>query len=286
MAFMTSVQAAGSASSVTANSGTVRAVTTTEGTFPGAGGVAIFRRAWLPEGRPRGVMVLAHGMSEHSGRYDHVGRFLASRGLAVHALDHRGHGRSGGETGTVETFGHFLDDLSTFLSMVRAESPDGPLVLLGHSMGGLIAAAYLLERKPSPDLAVLSGPAIVPVLQVGERRIDATRLSRDPEAQRAYMEDPLVLRERVQEELFYKLAEGVMLLVGRAGEIGLPILLIHGSADAICSAEGADLWVRSSSSPDVTVQLYPEGRHEMFNEINRDEVLAGLWDWLEARLPA
>jgi alpha-beta hydrolase superfamily lysophospholipase len=188
-------------------------------------------------------MVLAHGMSEHSGRYDHVGRFLASRGLAVHALDHRGHGRSGGETGTVETFGHFLDDLSTFLSMVRAESPAGPLVLLGHS-------------------------------------------SRDPEVQRAYMEDPLVLRERVQEDLFYKLAEGVMLLVGRAGEIGLPILLIHGTADVICSAEGADLWVRSSSSPDITVQLYPEGRHEMFNEINRDEVLAGLWDWLDARLPA
>jgi acylglycerol lipase len=275
-----------SASSVASNSGTNRSVTMTEGSFPGAAGVSIYRRGWHPEGRPRGVMVLVHGMSEHSGRYDHVGRFLASRGLAVHALDHRGHGRSGGEMGTVEKFDFFLDDLSTFLSLVRAETPAGPLILLGHSMGGLIVSAYLLERKPSPDLVVLSGPAIVPIIEAGERRIDATRLSRDPEAQRAYMEDPLVLRERVKEELFYRLAEGVMLLVGRSGEIGQPILLIHGTDDRLCSAEGAEAWVRASSSSDITVQLYPEGRHEMFNEINRDEVLAGLWQWLDARLPA
>ncbi len=270
---------------VPSDPGASRAVTTTEGSFQGASGVTIFRRAWLPEGQPRGVMVLVHGMSEHSGRYDHVGRFLASRGLAVHSLDHRGHGRSGGETGTVENFAFFLDDLSTFVSMVRRESPRGPLVLLGHSMGGLIVAAYLLERKPSPDLVVLSSPAIVPIMEAGGRRVDATRLSRDPEAQRAYMEDPLVLRERVKEELSYRLAEGVMLLVGRADEIGQPILLIHGTHDRLCSAEGAEIWVRASSSPDITVQLYEEGRHEMFNDINRDEVLANLWRWLDTRLP-
>jgi acylglycerol lipase len=260
-------------------------VVTTDGTFQGAEGVKIFRRAWLPSGPRRAVMVLVHGMSEHSGRYDHVGRYLAARGIAVHALDHRGHGRSGGETGTVEEFGHFLDDLSAFLTMVRTEETSGPMILLGHSMGGLIVSAYLLERAPQPDLVVLSGPAIVPIVEAGPRRIDATRLSRDPEAQRAYLEDPLVLRERVKEELFYKLAEGVMLLVGRAGEIRQPLLLIHGTDDRLCSAEGAEMWVRSSSSSDITVELYAEGRHEMFNDINSDEVLAGLWSWLDARIP-
>lgn len=260
-------------------------ITVVEGSFRGAGGVEIHRSAWRPPGRPRAVVVLAHGMSEHSARYDHVGRFLAARDVAVHALDHRGHGRSGGETGTVESFDHYLDDLSSFLSMVRAEEPRGPLVLLGHSMGGLIVAAYLLERQPQPDLVVLSGPAIVPILEPGERRIDATRLSRDPEAQRAYLEDPLILRERVKEELFYKLAEGVALLVGRAGEVHHPILLIHGTDDRLCSAEGAEAWIRQSSSQDITVRMYPEGRHEMFNEINRDEVLADLWSWLDARIP-
>lgn len=270
--------------SVAAPAGTYD-VSVDEGSFPGVHGVTIHRRSWTPNGRSRGVMVLVHGMSEHSARYDHVGRFLASRGLAVHALDHRGHGRSGGETGTVEEFGFFLDDLATFMKLVRAEVPEGPLVLLGHSMGGLIVSAYLLERQPSPDLVVLSGPAIVPIIEPGERRIDATRLSRDPEAQRAYMEDPLVLRERVKEELFYRLAEGVGLLVGRAAEVSQPLLLIHGTDDRLCSAEGAEMWVRASSSKDITVQLYPEGRHEMFNEINKDEVLAGLWQWLDARLP-
>lgn len=260
-------------------------VATTEGTFRGARAVTLHRRAWLAPGTPRAVMVLVHGMSEHSARYDHLGHFLAARGVAVHALDHRGHGRSGGETGTVEEFGDFLDDLSTFVSIVRGEEPHGPLILLGHSMGGLIAAAYLLERQPQPDLVVLSGPAIVPIIQAGERRIDATRLSRDPEEQQKYLADPLILRERVKEELFYKLAEGVALLVGRAGEIAHPMLLIHGADDRLCSPEGAEAWVRESGSRDVTVNLYSGGRHEMFNEINRDEVISDLWTWLDARIP-
>lgn len=261
-----------------------RSIRTTEGTFAGVAGVAVFRRAWLPEGPARAAMVLAHGMSEHSARYDHVGRYLACRGVAVHALDHRGHGRSGGEQGNVENFGFYLDDLATFLALVRREEPRGPLVLLGHSMGGLIVAAYLLERTPRPDLVVLSGPAIVPVLEPGAPRIDATRLSKDPEVQRAYMEDPLVLRERVKEDLYPKLMEGIMLLVGRAGEVTQPLLLIHGTDDRLCSAEGAEAWVRASSSPDLTVRLYEGGRHEMLNETNRDEVLADLWAWLDPRI--
>jgi len=263
------------------------AVRTTEGTFQGAAGVSIFRRAWLPDVSPRAVLVLAHGMSEHSGRYDPLGRFLAAGGVAVHALDHRGHGHSGGEMGTVEEFSYFLDDLSTFHSLVRAEHPAGPLVLLGHSMGGLIATAYVLERQPQPDLLILSGPAIVPILEAGERRIDATRLTRDPKEQQAYLDDPLVLRERVRDELFFRLAEGIGLLVGRACEIAQPLLLIHGTDDRLCSAEGAEAYVRASSSHDVTVKLYPEGRHEMLNEFNRDEVMNDLWQWLDARiLPA
>lgn len=261
------------------------AVRTTEGTFPGVEGVPIFRQAWLPEGPRRAALVLAHGMSEYGGRYDPLARFLASRGVAVHTLDHRGHGRSGGETGTVEDFGYFLDDLSAFLRMVREEEPAGPLVLLGHSMGGLIATACVLEREPKPDLFVLSGPAIVPIMEPGGRVIDATRLSRDPEQQKAYLEDPLILRERVQESLFLQLAMGIGLLVGRAAEIAMPLLLIHGTEDRLCSAEGAEMYVRSSGSADVTVKLYEGGRHEMFNETNRDEVFADLWAWLDARTP-
>jgi alpha-beta hydrolase superfamily lysophospholipase len=153
-------------------------------------------------------------------------------------------------------------------------------------MGGLIAAAYVLERPRKPDFLILSGPAIVPLLDPGDRRIDATRLSKDPAVQKAYMEDPLILRERVTEDLFLRLADGVGLLPGRAGEVKMPVLLIHGDADQLCSAQGARWWLESSSNPELTVKFYPGGRHEMFNETNKEEVIADLWKWMAPRLGA
>jgi alpha-beta hydrolase superfamily lysophospholipase len=256
------------------------------GTFPGVAGVPIRRDSWKPAGKARAALVLSHGMSEYGMRYDPLARFLAARGVAVHSLDHRGHGHSGGETGTVEQFSYFLDDLAKFMTIVLSEEPGIPLVLLGHSMGGLIAAACVLERQPRPDLLVLSGPAIVPVMEGGERRIDATRLSRDPEQQRLYLEDPMILRERVRDDLFPELFSGISLLVGRAGEITEPVLLIHGTDDRLCSAEGAKMWVEATSSSDITVKLYEGGRHEMFNETNRAEVFGDLWSWLDHRIPS
>jgi len=124
----------------------------------------------------------------------------------------------------------------------------------------------------------------VPILDPSDRRIDPTRLSKDAEVQRAYMEDPLVLRERVTDELFMRLADGLAYLPGRAGELGLPTLLLHGGEDLLCSAEGAEAWLRASGVEDLTAKIYPGGRHEMFNETNRDEVLADLWEWMERRL--
>lgn len=256
----------------------------TTATLPSTTGETLFYRVWRPAGRARGVVVLVHGLSEHSERYEHVGRFLAERGLAVYAHDHLGHGRSGGRRGWVASFDHFLDDVEKLHELATREHPGVPTFLLGHSMGGLIASAYVLERTRKPDYLILSGPAIVPILDPGDRTIDATRLSSDPAVQKAYLEDPLCLRERVTDDLFARLADGVGLLPGRAGEVRMPCLLIHGDADQLCSAEGARMWLESSSSPDLTVKLYPGGRHEMFNETNRDEVLADLWTWLEQRL--
>lgn len=252
--------------------------------FLGAGELEIFLRKWLGDVPPQGVLVIAHGMGEHSGRYDHVARFFAARGLVVYAHDHQGHGRSGGSLGTVAKFADFLDDLESVVARARREHPRLPLVLLGHSMGGLIVTAYLIDQRERPDLLVLSGPALVPLLSPGDRTIDPTRLSRDPEIWKQYLEDPYVLRERVQDDLFAKLVEGLMMLPGHARDLDLPILLIHGEVDALCSAEGARQYVESSSSTDITVRIYPEGRHEMLNEINRDEVMNDVWDWIRARL--
>jgi alpha-beta hydrolase superfamily lysophospholipase len=232
------------------------------------------------------VLLLVHGLGEHSGRYEHVGRYLAERGVTVYALDHQGHGASEGRRGWVADFQHLLDDVETMHRMVLEENADVPFVLLGHSMGGLIVTAYLLERKSLRlDYVVLSGPAIVPLLNPNDRTIDPTRLSKDPAVWEAYLSDPLILRERVDPQLFERLIEGLSLLPGRAREIDRPILLLHGDDDRLCSAEGASLYVAQTSSNDITIKRYPGGRHEMFNEIEKDAVLADLWAWLDARLP-
>ena len=252
--------------------------------FASTSGDELFLRTWRPSLPARAVLLIVHGLSEHSGRYEHVARFLAHKGMVVYCHDHLGHGRSGGPRGWVPSFDCFLDDLAAVHALAVDENPGLPFFLLGHSMGGLITAAYLLERERKPDFVVLSGPAIVPILDPGDRRIDPTRLSKDTEVQRAYMEDPLVLRERVTDELFMRLADGLAYLPGRAGELGLPTLLLHGGEDLLCSAEGAEAWLRASGVEDLTAKIYPGGRHEMFNETNRDEVLADLWEWMERRL--
>jgi len=257
-----------------------------EAVLQAADGTEIFYRTWPALQQARGIVVLVHGMGEHSGRYSQVAQFLAQRGLVTYALDQRGHGLTSGEKGTVGRFDDFLDDLAAFVTLAVGQHPGLPLVMLGHSMGGLIATAYVLERPLAPDYLVLSGPAIVPIFDPAERSIDPTRLTRDPEAWRSYLEDPLVLRERVQDGLYTALAHGLGLLVERAAGIRMPVLLIHGEADVLCSAEGARLYLQGASSPDVTLLVYPEGRHEMLNEINRDDVLEDLWSWLQSRLGA
>ena len=254
------------------------------GTLASSTGESIFYRVWEPSASPAAVMVLVHGMSEHSGRYDHVGRYLSERGVIVYAHDHLGHGQSGGARGTVGRFEDFLDDLALVHAMARRDHPDLPLFMLGHSMGGLIVAAYLVERRARPDYLILSGPAIVPILEPGDRTIDPSRLSKDPAVWEQYMSDPLVLRERVTDDLFVRLADGLARLPGRAAEIDMPWLLIHGEADRLCSAEGARGWLEGSSSTQRTVRIYPGGRHEMLNETNKDEVLADAWKWMRARL--
>ncbi|MFQ5479389.1 MAG: alpha/beta hydrolase [Candidatus Binatia bacterium] len=251
--------------------------------FVASDGLQLYGRRWLPEGRLRGSALLVHGLGEHSGRYQALAQSLVERRLAVYAYDHRGHGRSAGRRGWVARFGDFLDDLALVHRSVVSAQPGLPLFLIGHSMGGLIVTAYLLEKSLKPDFVVLSGPAIVPLIG-DDDGIDPTRLSRDEAVQRAYLEDPLILREKVDKELYHRLADGLALLPGRASQLRLPLLLIHGSADRLCSAEGARRYLEASGSAQLEIKLYDGGRHEMFNETNREEVFADLGAWIEKRL--
>jgi acylglycerol lipase len=129
-----------------------------EGRFNGEGGLEIYWQAWLPEGAPRATVVLAHGASEHGGRYAWTGEQLAARGYALYAIDHRGHGRSAGDRAVIDRMANAVEDLHTLVEKAKGAQPQRPLVLLGHSMGGAVALSYTIEHEDALDALVLSGP--------------------------------------------------------------------------------------------------------------------------------
>ena len=273
-----------------------------EGSFQGAG-LRLFRRSWLCAESSR-VLVVVHGFAEHSGRYEELGAWLASRGCAVHALDHRGHGRSQGARNFVSAFGEYLDDLDCFLEIVRSEHPDLPLTLVGHSMGGLVVTAFVRERKPELVGVVTSGAALelglamkgpkmwlarVLALIAPRLLIDAglppDGLSRDPEVIRRYEADPLV-DTRTTSRLAVEMMRGIRRTAAGGAEIEIPMLLLHGGDDPLCSARGSEAFFASlpaGAKPPSQLVIYPGLRHEIFNEPEKEQVFEDLLGWVVAR---
>jgi len=271
-----------------------------EDAFDGAGGRRLFRRAWLPADPERAV-VLVHGYAEHSGRYEHVAAWLAARRCAVHAYDHQGHGRSPGRRCHVRRFSDFLDDLERLLDLVRRAHPDRPIVPLGHSMGGLVLATLLCERKPDVAAAVTSGAALalapdlsrgrmamarllrrlLPHLALGSG-LDPNGLSRDPRVVQAYLDDPLVYRTMTT-SLAAELLATVPRTAAAAGEVRVPMLLLHGEDDALCPVEGSRAFHAALRVPGSALRVYPGLRHEILNEPERETVLQDVLDWMGAR---
>jgi len=265
--------------------------------------VRLFRRSWAPAGPPRGTIILVHGLGEHSGRYEHVARRLTERGFSVHAIDHEGHGRSDGRRGHVDRFSHYLDGVEALLDAVREEEGDRPRFLLGHSMGGLVSALFLLRHAAEFEGCVLSGPLVTsdaeppaPLMllnrllsvvapRLGILKLDATAVSRDPDVVAAYIADPLVHSGKVTTRLVNELFVAAATLLDSANRIELPLLLLHGEADRLTSPEGSKRLHALLGSEDKTIRLYPGLYHEIFNEPEKDAVLDEALDWLERHLP-
>lgn len=279
---------------------TAPVVRRTESHFSGAGAVSLLRRAWLPP-QPQQVVLLVHGYAEHSGRYDPMGAWLAQRGCAVHAYDQRGHGRSEGVRGHVDRFAQFLDDLDQLVDLVAGEHPGLPIFVVGHSMGGLVVAAWSAERAPRVAGAVTSGAALriaeVPSawlrlqLRVARRLaprralprpIDPTALSRDPEVGRAYQADPLIFQEMTL-SLAAELFDAARRTATRASAVTLPMLLLHGEDDPLCPASGSRDFHAGLRTQGSELRIYPQLRHEIFNEPERESVFADLLGWVTAR---
>ncbi len=272
---------------------------TTEFTFTGAGGVTIFTTSWLPDTTPRDHLVLAHGYGEHLGRYRAVAEYFTAAGYAVHALDHRGHGKSGGTRAVIDSFANADADIDQLVDKVRGESGLARIKLLGHSMGGSLALNYALNHPEKLSGLVLSGPAIgggLPKLQalllglisriapaLGMIALDADAVSRDPQVVADYKADPLVFHGKVPARTAREMMHAVTTYLPRVGSMQLPCLLMHGSADTLVRVEDAQPVFDAIASPDKTVRIFDGLYHEIFNEPERLEVLRIVKDWLEAR---
>jgi alpha-beta hydrolase superfamily lysophospholipase len=269
----------------------------TESHITGSTGHLLFRRAWLPE-IPERIVVLVHGYAEHSGRYEHVGSQLANAGFAVHAYDQQGHGKSGGVRCHVRRFEHLLDDLEGFLATVRAEHASLPLFVVGHSMGGLVVAAYASQRTPDVAGVVTSGAALALPEDISRGRIlcarllrwpaprlslpsglDPESLSRDPAVVRAYLEDPLV-HQRMTTSLACEMFAAMERTASAAAQVRVPILLLHGEEDRLCPVSGSRNFFDRLTVSSRRLRIYPGLRHEIFNEPESVSVLDDLIDWI------
>ncbi len=265
-------------------------------------------QAWLPQDPARAVVIIVHGVHEHSSRYAHVGIRLAAAGYAVYAADHRGHGRSSGRRGNIERMALIVDDLSSFVLFAAQRHPGVPVFMVGHSLGGLIALHYATQphaAEPHVSLAglVVSGPAVEvtagSALQrrlagllsalapnLGVAALGTEQISRDPAVVRAYREDPLVYRGKIKARTGAEILAAMVSLPARLPRLVLPLLLLHGTDDRICALTGSAMVHDTVSSADKTLHRYEGLYHEVFNEPEREQILTDLLRWLDQHLPA
>jgi alpha-beta hydrolase superfamily lysophospholipase len=261
-------------------------------------GTSLLVRHWpVPKGEPWASLLLVHGLAEHSGRYEHVGVQLAAAGIDTHAFDQRGFGASGGPRASVERWSQLHDDLEERLVAVRSLAPGRPLVLYGHSLGGLISLGYVLDGRSRPDLLVLSAPAIgasIPRWQrllVGSlrrvapglllaNRLDPSVLSSDAKVGERYLADPL--NQHKSTVRFAHAAFGEQRRVGAAVDrLALPTLVVHGGDDRLVATQSSAVL---EGRPGVTRRVYPGRRHELHNEPDGPDVVRDITDWVREQV--
>jgi alpha-beta hydrolase superfamily lysophospholipase len=265
-----------------------------------------YRRSWLPA-EPSRVMVLVHGYAEHTGRYDEMAMHFAERGFAVHAYDQAGHGRTVGPRGHVDRFDRLVDELARFVELVRLDHPGLPLTLVGHSMGGLVVAATAAFQHPEVEQIVLSGALLQlggegaglrQSISLGVARmvsafaprvalatgLDLQGLSRDPEVIRRYEEDPFV-KDRMSVRFAAGMSSMISAVRGAADRIERPILILHGGEDSLSPPAGSrhlHAGLSEKIAAKSGLQIYPELKHEIFQEPEREQVWRDIERWLES----
>lgn len=272
-----------------------------EGTLMGTGKIPLWYWVHPVEGA-RAACLLVHGVGEHSGRYRHVADVLNCCGLTVWAMDYRGHGRAGGRRGHCEAFRELLDDVHQVLTRMRADAPELPAVLIGHSLGGLLVLAYALESPAAVRAVVASSPALAlavppprlkvwmahtlgrwwPALTV-RNGVRPAWLSHDPAVATAYHADPLV-HPFISIGGYLAIRQAMVLTRARAAQMAVPCLILQAGDDHLVSIEASRRFAAQVRSPGSAIRVYPGMFHELFNEVGRQQVFDDLCQWLAARL--
>ena len=262
-------------------------------------GFTLATSSWVPD-QPKALALLAHGHAEHIGRYAHVIEALVDTGYAVYSQDHRGHGKSTGERALAMRFDDFVDDFRLLAVQARAAHPDLPRVLIGHSMGGLIAARYALQYGNDLTALVTSGAAFIidegvsapvrlaakVVARIAPRmavpgKDSGDTLSYDPAVREAFKADPLNYNGPARMRTAVQMTIAGADALQRASLLRLPYLAMHGADDKLTSPRGTERFFEGASSPDKTLKLWPHMKHEIFNEIEREQVIAYMIAWLD-----
>jgi alpha-beta hydrolase superfamily lysophospholipase len=273
-----------------------------EGTFTAPSKAEIYYQYWLPEGKPRAGLMISHGLAEHSGRYGNVVDYFLPKGYALYTLDYEGHGKSTGQRVYVNRFSDYVATAKAYFDLIRGWQPNLPIVLLGHSMGGIISLPYLVAYQDELAGAILSGtglnvgesvaPWLAKLIQLlseivprmGATPIEAQGVSKDPAVVDAYVNDPLVYRGKITTRTAAEMLKTVQRMRIEAHKISLPVLLVQGSEDILIDPESTKALYDLLGSEDKTLKIYEGLYHEVFNEPEREMVLSDVAAWLDRLL--
>lgn len=271
--------------------------------FQGNDGTEIVFKRWIPD-KTAGCVVIIHGIGEHSGRYVQLAEALAAKKIAVFAPDLRGHGHSGGIKGHVNSFRDYLTDIKLMVNIARGAYSSLPIAVLGHSMGGVIAARFALNFKQDPSALILCSPAFIQTVEISpfkkaaaavlarfapasqiNRGMHPEQLTGDEAEAKAYIEDPLV-HHVITPRLYKSMNEHAAFCLEHSNEIRIPLLIVHGTSDAVCSISGSESFFKGALSSDKTFIPLQNLAHEPLHEIPRErkKALSLIVSWVASRL--